>query len=47
MAGGARWGGVEYAPLSQEEAPDTEDMATQGASGLTGGYGYGCMEFGR
>jgi len=35
VAGGARWGGVEYAPLSQEEAPDSEDMATQGASSLT------------
>ena len=44
VAGGSRWGGVEYAPLLQEETPETEAMETQqGAGGLTGGYG--CMHF--
>jgi len=44
VEGGSRWGGVEYAPLLQDDTPETEDMETQqGAGGLTGGYG--CMDF--
>jgi len=36
VAGGLRWGGVEYAPLLQDDTPETEDMETQqGAGGLT------------
>merc|ERR1712198_596967 len=36
VEGGSRWGGVEYAPLLQDDTPETEDMETQqGAGGLT------------
>jgi len=36
VAGGSRWGGVEYAPLLQEEAPETGDMETQQGSSSSG-----------